>query len=209
MIIPVIDTETTSIKSENGNLLSFACVLEDTNDIKPVEELPYFYCVFKYDKLKGEPYALNMNKGLIQEISEGKSDNLIEINSFLQNFNNFLYENGLEHHTSDKSVLSKCKTKMYPGLPYGPKKPIKIKSCGKNFGTFDKGWIEEKIPFFREYFQFNHRVLDIGPLFVDFKNDDWIPNLKECMLRSGVEGEVTHNALQDCYDLIKCLRTKY
>ena len=217
MIIPVIDTETTSIKPENGELLSFACVLEDTNNIKPVEELPYFYCVFKLNKLKGEPYALNMNRELIREISEGESENLINKNDFLQLFNNFLCKNKLSHHTSDRSFLvpknmrvkGESVNVLYPSLPSGPKKPIKIKSCGKNFANFDGPWIREKIPFFNEYFQFHHRVLDPGSMFVDFKNDEWIPDLKECMVRSNVQGEVSHNALEDCYDLIKCLRTKY
>lgn len=213
----IIDTETTSIKPENGELLSFAAVLEDTDNIKPVGQLPYFYCVFKYEKIKGEPYALNMNRELIREISEGKSPHLINKNDFPQLFNNFLHENGLDHHTSDKSVLvpktifknGESRNNLYPALPYESQKPIKIKSCGKNFANFDGPWIREKIPFFNEYFQFHHRVLDPGSMFVNFKNDEWIPDLKECMVRSNVEGEVTHNALRDCYDLIECIRTKY
>lgn len=204
----VIDTETTSIKPENGDLLSFAAVLEDTNNILPVEELPSFYCVFKHKTLKGEPYALNMNKGLIEEIKENKSENLIDIDNFTILFNNFLAENGLENHNNGYSETSAKNNKWINSLGINPK-PIKLKSCGKNFGTFDKLWIEEKIPYFSEYFQFNHRILDPGSVMVDFKNDEWLPNLLECKKRAGVKGEVTHNALVDCYDVIEVLRTKY
>lgn len=188
----VIDTETTSIDPENGDLLSFAAVIEDTDNILPLNELPSFYCVFKHEKLRGEPYALNMNKELIREISEGVSPNLIEPGEFVEQFNTFLKLNGLDYFIEEET-----------------KKPVKIKSCGKNFATFDKGWIEKKIPYFTDYFAFNHRVLDPGSLFVDFKNDDWLPNLHTCMKRAGVKGEVTHNALQDCLDLLESIRTKY
>jgi oligoribonuclease (3'-5' exoribonuclease) len=213
MIIPVIDTETTAIKPENGELLSFACVLEDTNNIKPVEELPFFYCVFRHSTLKGEPYALNMNKGLIQEISEGKSKDLLNIENFTFKFNRFLRNNGLESHPEIEVQVEMASGNLnsISRMVVDPnfKNPVKVKACGKNFGTFDKGWIEQKIPDFNTFFQFNHRVMDVGPLFVDFKNDEWILNLSDCMHRAGVQGKVTHNALQDCYDLIKVLRTKY
>jgi len=208
-----IDVETSSIKPENGELLSFAAVLEDTSNIKPVEELPFFYCVFRHKSIKGEPYALNMNRELIREISEDKSSDLINMFDFNQLFNNFLHENGVEHWASDMSTSSSRDGthKLYPALPHNVKVKdrIKIKASGKNFGTFDKGWIEEKITNFNRYFQFNHRVLDPGSLMVDFKNDEWIPNLNECMKRAGVKGEVTHNALKDCYDLLEVIRTKY
>ena len=46
-------------------------------------------------------------------------------------------------------------------------------------------------------------------MFVDFKTDDWIPNLDTCKKRAGINGEVTHNALDDARDVILTLRSKY
>ena len=91
----------------------------------------------------------------------------------------------------------------------GYAKKVKLKCAGKNLQSFDIPWIEEKIPYFNRYFEFHHRQLDLGSIMVDFKDDEWIPNLKECKERANVEGEVTHNALEDCRDVIKVLRTKY
>ena len=207
-----IDIETTSIKPKNGELLSFACVLEDTNDIKSVEDLPHFYCVFKQPSFKGDVHALNMNKELINEITEGTSKHLIEISDFNQMFNNFLASNTKTYHTSNSCVIINEKirgNRFYPTLPTDVAKAVKIKVCGKNFASFDKVWIENKIPNFNKYFQFHHRMMDVGSMFVDLKNDQWIPDLKECMVRSGIEGEVSHNALQDARDVIRVLRTKY
>lgn len=193
-----IDIETTSINPENGCILSFAAVLENTSFLGPVEDLPSFYCVFKLDKMKGEPYALNMNRELIKEISEVKSENLIKLEDFNLKFNNFLLENELSHLNKDSfsSALS-------------PYKKVSLAAAGKNIASFDIPWIEKHIPNFNSYFQFKHRTLDVGSVMVDFKNDEWIPNLLECKKRAGIEGEVTHNALEDCYDVIQVLRSRY
>ena len=67
-----IDIETSALEPENGDVLSFAAVLEDTENLVPVDELPSFYFVFKHDKIKGEPFALNMNKTLIEQISKNE-----------------------------------------------------------------------------------------------------------------------------------------
>tara|TARA_R110000772_G_scaffold68118_4_gene150928 strand:+ start:19146 stop:19751 length:606 start_codon:yes stop_codon:yes gene_type:complete len=193
-----IDIETTSIKPEDGQILSFAAVLEDTSSIKPIKELPSFYCVFRYSKIKGEPYALNMNKGLIEKISEDKDLDLFNIDNFNSRFNTFLLGNGLSHLNKGNF------TSVLP-----PYKKVKLQAAGKNISSFDIPWIVNKIPGFSDYFQFNHRSLDVGSVMVDFKNDHWIPNLLECKKRAGVKGEVTHNALEDCYDVIEVLRSKY
>lgn len=179
-----IDIETTSIKPEDGQILSFAAVIEDTSFLKPIKDLPSFYCVFKLDKIKGEPYALNMNRVLIEQISAGKSKSLIDQKKFCVQFKEFLVLNGFDDTT-------------------------KLRVAGKNVASFDIPWIESHIPDFEHYFKFSHRTLDVGSVMVDFKTDEWIPNLLECKKRARVKGEVVHNALDDCYDVIEVLRSKY
>jgi hypothetical protein len=54
----------------------------------------------------------------------------------------------------------------------------------------------------------------ILPLVTDLvlqikKNDDVVPSLDSCKKRASIEGEVTHNALEDAWDVVKLLRTKY
>lgn len=190
-----IDIETTSLKPEDDQILSFAAVLEDTENIKPVKDLPSFYCMFKYDKIRGENYALSMHPKLLREIATSKKSNIYEIKSkpfslkldfddFNENFYNFLKENKLDCY--------------------------KLKVAGKNASAFDIPWIRNKVDGYKTYFDFSHRVLDVGSVMVDFKEDDWIPNSEKCKERAELKDtDVSHNALEDCYDVIKCLRTKY
>jgi hypothetical protein len=44
---------------------------------------------------------------------------------------------------------------------------------------------------------------------VDWKNDKSLPNLTTCKERAGVSGIVTHNALEDAWDVIEVLRKFY
>lgn len=206
-----VDIETSSLNPKDGVILSFAAVLEDTENIIPIKDLPSFYCVFKHSKIPGEPFALNMNRELIEIIAKGKDKNLLDPNDFNTHFNNFLAENKLDCHETGYSVVKNEEPSpvWMSTLPSTKVKPISLKGAGKNLSGFDIPWIKQHIPNFNTYFKFQHRVLDVGSVLVDFKNDEWIPNLLECKKRSNVVGEVTHNALTDCEDVIECLRTKY
>ena len=183
-----IDTETTGLDPENCQILSFGAIIEDTNNPLPFEKVPKFYKVMKLRHIQGQPYALNLNKGLIEEIKEGKSENLISPDNFTDEFMGFLEDNGLFSYEIGA-------------------KNEKIKVAGKNFSGFDKLFIE-KLP--RAHtIEFHQRVLDPAALYVDFKNDEWLPNLDTCLERAGVERTVTHNALEDAWDVILTLRNKY
>jgi hypothetical protein len=46
-------------------------------------------------------------------------------------------------------------------------------------------------------------------LYVDWKTDSDVPNLLKCKERAGINGTVTHNALEDAWDVIEVLRKKY
>ena len=179
-----IDTETTGINKRECQVLSFAAVLENTLQPEvPVEKLPYVHFIMNLEFIKGEPFALNMNKDIIQIIKEGKDERLIAPVNFEKFFTEFLEENDIDIN--------------------------RIKVAGKNFASFDKLFIDNMDYGGFHDFSFHHRSLDVGPLFVDFKNDDWIPGLDECKRRAGIDGIVTHDALEDARDVIRVLRTKY
>lgn len=184
-----IDTETTGLNPENCQILSFGAIIEDTNNILPFGKIPKFYKVFNLKFIQGEPFALNMNAGLIKEIKKGESEDLIEPIDFVDEFCSFLADNGLWDWDSSKQ--------------------LKLKIAGKNYSTFDKLFIE-KIPNFKGNIETHQRVLDPSTLFTNFKSDDWLPNLSQCKERADMDVlEVTHNALEDAWDVIKVLRTKY
>jgi hypothetical protein len=87
-------------------------------------------------------------------------------------------------------------------------KPITLNVAGKNFGTFDKLFLQE-LPWWQKLIRTRQRVLDPAILMVDWKKDTSLPNLTTCKERAGIEGVVTHNALEDAWDVIEVLRKFY
>ena len=90
----------------------------------------------------------------------------------------------------------------------GATKPITINVAGKNFGTFDKLFLEE-LPWWKKLIRTRSRIIDPSILFVDWSNDEAIPSLTKCKERANIEGIVTHNALEDAWDVIELLRKNY
>jgi len=90
----------------------------------------------------------------------------------------------------------------------GGTKPITLNVAGKNFGTFDKLFLQE-LPWWQKLIRTRQRVLDPAILMVDWNNDKSLPNLSQCKERAGVTGVVTHNALEDAWDVIEVLRKFY
>lgn len=84
----------------------------------------------------------------------------------------------------------------------------KLTPAGKNFGSFDKNFLEANgwPPMFR------HRALDPTAFYFDQDKDDILPELKLCKERAMAQGcsyfknaSVAHNALEDAFDVAKLL----
>ena len=219
-----IDIETTGLDSEFNQILSIGAVIEDTLNQLPFEELPKFHAVIKRESVYGSIFALNLNKDLIQamkDYSEAKTDELkqeIE-ESFGAKFYHedevvealyqFCYRNGLVD--LDPNFLYK-QMKVVDGIAYPILGSNMVKTylncAGKNFAGFDKKFLE-KLPRWKQVFSIRSRVLDPGILFVDWINDESIPSLDECKKRAGIDGVVTHNAVEDAMDVVMLLRKCY
>jgi DNA polymerase III epsilon subunit-like protein len=216
-----IDIETTGLNPLTCNTLSIGAIIEDTNNPVPYEELPKFHVAILHEELQGSPYAINMNRDLIETIvqyqtakdQDEKNDlvhmtgmQFLKLNEVAQSFNDFLYQNGMIEFNLNEPVRH-VNGKMLPIV--GMKtKPTTITAAGKNFGTFDKLFLEQ-IPHWNQVVKFRSRIIDPSILFVDWKNDNQLPSLNECKERANVPGIVTHNALEDAWDVIQTLRTKY
>jgi oligoribonuclease len=219
-----IDIETTGLDPEFNQILSIGAVIEDTLNPLPFEELPKFHAVIKRESVYGSIFALNLNKDLIQamkDYSEARTEELkqeIE-ESFGAKFYHeeevvealfqFCYRNGLV--PVDPDFLNKM-VKVVDGIAYPtltsnmPK--VYLNCAGKNFAGFDKKFLE-KLPRWKQVFSIRSRVLDPGILFVDWINDESIPSLDECKKRAGIDGVVTHNAVEDAMDVVMLLRKCY
>ena len=216
-----IDIETTGLDPENCQILSIGAVIEDTHLPIPFEDLPKFHAVIKRESVYGSIFALNLNKDLIQAMkdhSEARTEDekkLVE-ESFGAKFYHedevvealyqFCYRNGLVN--LDPNFLNK-QMKIVDGIPYPILGSNMVKTylncAGKNFAGFDKKFLE-KLPRWKQVFSIRSRVLDPGILFVDWINDESVPSLDECKKRAGIDGVVTHNAVEDAMDVVMLIR---
>lgn len=226
MIYISIDTETTGLNPETCQLLSFGAIVEDTEKKLPFEEIPKFHCAIlrgQRDILQGELYALNMNRDLIEKITyystaedQDEKNDLVQMTGmqFLREeevvkaFFHFLIDAGAITPEFDyMKMVEVVNGKTYPMLTT-KMKPFHLNVAGKNFHSGDQAYIE-RLPRWKQIFRIRHRHIDPSVLFVDWKNDESMPNLGVCKERAKVDGIVTHDALEDAWDVVQLLRTQY
>ena len=218
MIYVSIDIETSGLDHEKHKVLSIGAIIEDTEKKLPYEECPKFNAIILQNEITGSPRALTMNKEIIEMIGDYLEGTDFERNvmnthsdySFhkeddvVKEFYTFLWCNGFSLLDSPSTHVNGKLTPIIDGRT----KPITLNVAGKNFGTFDKLFLQE-LPWWQKLIRTRQRVLDPAILMVDWKNDKSLPNLTQCKERAGVNGIVTHNALEDAWDVIEVLRKFY
>lgn len=219
-----IDIETSGLDPENNQILSIGAIIEDTTTKLPFDKIPKFHAAIKRENLTGSLFAINMNAKLIETIvqyqtahDQDEKNDLVQMtgmqffheDEIVQEFYYWLYENGIVERDPDflnqQVVIRNGKT--YPSFTMKIK-PVHFTPAGKNFGTFDKLFLE-RLPRWKQCIKMRNRILDPAILFVDWKNDESLPSLGICKERAGLQGVVTHNALEDAWDVIEVLRKKY
>lgn len=217
MIYVSIDIETTGLDPLSNNVLSIGAIIEDTTKKLPYDECPKFNAIVLNKQLQGSPRAITMNKeiiSLIGEYLEGKEEvrEILNSNSgykfyeeeeVVKEFYKFLWSNGYSSLYPPYTLTSNSTP-----IIDGKTKPITLNVAGKNFGTFDKLFLQE-LPWWQKLIRTRQRVLDPAILCVDWNNDTSLPSLTQCKERTNVEGIVTHNALEDAWDVIQVLRNFY
>jgi hypothetical protein len=222
MIYISIDIETTGLDAEKNKVISVAAIIEDTENKLPFDECPKFNVAILQNELIGSARAITINKQLISEIADyqdadietrklidSESDYMfVREDDVAKEFYYFLDENGFNQGIDNSGGYIQVKDgKIRPVFNNGTR-PITINVAGKNFATFDKLFLEQ-LPWWKKLIKIRQRVLDPAILVVDWKNDTSLPNLKQCKERTGVEGIVTHNALEDAWDVIEVMRKFY
>ncbi len=193
-----IDLETTGLDSEKNQILEFGAVLEDTNNILPIDQLPSFHAYITHPggNITGNVFALNLNAGIIEKLKNQKEleeqYNFVPVEDLAERFLFWLSQYGFETKTNKD------------GVTYSET----INVAGKNFSSFDKLFLN-KVPNFNKLIKIRHRVIDPSVLFVDWKNDDSMPSLDDCKKRAGIDGVVAHLAIDDAKDVIAVLRKHY
>jgi len=222
MIYVSIDIETSGLDHEKHKVLSIGAIIEDTEKKLPYEECPKFNAIVLQNEITGSPRAITMNKEIISMIGEyleGDDDtrqnfqthsdySFYESDDVVKHFYYWLETNGLGYGLINSGHYGKSQDGKWLPLINSATKPITINVAGKNFGTFDKLFLQE-LPWWQKLIRTRQRVLDPAILCVDWKNDKSLPSLTQCKEKLGIEGIVTHNALDDAWDVIEILRKFY
>lgn len=194
-----IDVETTGLDPQTCQVIQIGAVIEDTRNVCAIDQLSKFSCLVEHPSYSGSSTALAMNSWILKILGETekfvdkedrinyrKVNNIIPVGMVAQSFSMWLAANGFPIESSGA---------------------IKINAAGKNFATFDKIFLQN-LPNWSSKIQIRQRVLDPAILFTNWKNDESLPNLNECIQRAKLEGVVTHNALDDAIDVIRVIRAK-
>lgn len=224
-----IDIETTGIDNETTQTLSIGLVVEDTENVLPIEDLPKLEIGIIRDRLEGEIFALNMNRDLISDILRYKMARSFEEQEAVcketgreymreedaaKRIFHFLWDNqALDGEVSFDAnhmvevVHRDGVAKTYPSIT-SKMKPFYFNAAGKNFGSFDQKFLE-RLPRWKQIFRIRNRILDPAILYVDWKGDESLPGLSKCKERAGLNSHVTHNAIDDALDVVVLLRKQY
>lgn len=213
-----IDIETSGLDPSLNQILSVGAFFEDTEKKLPWEEMPKFHVGIVRRQITGSPRAINMNAKLIEWmgrwlepkdptdgffVSQESGMEWMEEEEVAKHFYRFLIDCGLGEFNGQIGKEGKS----YPAFN-GATKPITINVAGKNFGTFDKNFLE-LLPWWKKLIRVRQRIIDPAVLFVDWKEDSALPGLDKCKDRAKIYGLVTHNALDDAWDVIELLRKNY
>ena len=227
-----IDLETAGLKPESHQILTFSGILEDTSKILPYEDIPKFNIYVLRDDITGSPFAINMNSEIIERISKYMntrelSEKMIqrqivdgvflyeyEIPFYIylwllvyqegkDEFKDLLYSEDWGNRKTSSLICKIRDIKQSNG-----DKKIGCNAAGKNFSSFDKKFIDgvDKI---YDFIYFRQRVLDPSALYIDWETDETSPDLSTCKKRAGLNEFVSHDSLDDAWDIIELFRKKY
>ena len=224
MIYLSIDVETTGLEKDRYQILSIGAILEDTTKKLSFEEIPKFHAAILHNEITGSAFALNMNSKIIEAIvqyqtakDQDEKNDLVQMTGMqfyqedqvVEGFYRWLFDNGMvDFNPLLAGQMVKIENgKSYPALT-SKMKPVTINVAGKNFASFDKHFLE-RLPRWQQVIRIRQRIIDPSVIFTDWTEDKAIPSLYECKQRAKIEGVVTHDALEDAWDVIQLLRTQY
>lgn len=222
MLYVSIDIETSGLNPDSNHVLSIGAIIEDTTKKLPFEELPKFNAIVLQHNIQGSPRAITMNKDIIElmgvylegddsvrkRLDEKSEYKFYTENEIVKEFYYFLEENGFSQGFTNSGGYVEVKDGKHRPMINNATKPITINAAGKNFSTFDKLFLEQ-LPWWQKLIRTRARVLDPSVLFCNWNEDESLPSLAKCKERAKIDGIVTHNALEDAWDVIELLRKHY
>jgi oligoribonuclease len=215
----IIDIETTGVPGKDGALeelqiIEFGAIIEDTNNPLAWDDIPKFNKIIRHEQYTGGAFAINLNARIFDILAKRETINkdgreeydklheIIELKDLAQEFFEFLIPHLGVFPDGDSFEGALEQVHKYKQAP------LTITPAGKNFDAFDRKFIE-LIPKWNNYIRLRHRTLDPTTAYVDWYNDEQPPGLGECLQRAGIIKQVTHKAVEDCWDTLEVLRKEY
>lgn len=212
----VVDIETTGVPGKDGNIedlqiIEFGAVIEDTNNPLAWDDIPKYNKIIRHDQYKGGAFAINLNARIFEILAKRETFNreqrklydeangIIELKELAKDFFDFLYPHFGKVSDDDFT--------KHLGSNY-QQAPFTITPAGKNFDAFDRNFIK-LIPKWDQYIRLRHRTIDPTTPYIDWYNDSAPPGLGECLERAGIIKQVTHKAVEDCWDTLEVIRKEY
>jgi DNA polymerase III epsilon subunit-like protein len=190
-----IDIETLGLNPKKSDIIEFGAVIDDLKS--PIQDLPRYHCYITKEYYRGEPYAMAMHSKALSHISSKTPKYSYVPGEYLdENFSAWLIQQGIEHKS------------MYCNKTGEKLDVAKITVAGKNFSGFDLRFLR-RLPNWGRTVTLRHRVIDPAVLYFDPLNMEAPPSLDDCLKMAGVNKEVSHTAIDDALDVIRCLRFKW
>jgi oligoribonuclease (3'-5' exoribonuclease) len=183
-----IDIETLGLDPDVCDVIEFGAVIEDLEDIKPIDTLPTCHCyvTMPNDVYRGNIHAMKVHaKGdMFEKISSRTPGyNYVPHDMLGEFFFNWLVAQGMTKGWPDKIIVG-----------------------GKNFMGFDMRFLR-RLPNFEDWVKFHHRAIDPAPMYMRADDKD-VPSLQTCLERAGIQKSVSHTAVEDAIDVIRLIRHK-
>jgi len=207
-----LDLETTCLYPRDPEkILQIGLVVEDTEDIKDINELPKLNIIIPPDSMNitGSPIALAMNTWIIIATELNKKRDALETTyRYLESLG--IPKDALTRalecvNNNDVLFLSREKTWQYIhdflDEHFG-KQSRGIAVAGKNVASFDLQFLPTTVTR-----RFSHRTIDVASVLIDWSQNN-VPSSQDLADRFS-EGAVTHDALDDAIQVIKWLRRDY
>jgi DNA polymerase III epsilon subunit-like protein len=222
-----IDTETTGLDPAVCELLEVGIVVFDSDKKFIQTNKNSLRIVLVRDTIQGNVFAINMNIKLIQEMmSVAKEFDLpcadeiivkeydtvttwyVDLRTKKDGPDN-CYKSAFGIHCLNVETPSCFTNKLVKFLNDAEVNTGKLNIAGKNFSSFDAKFLEKYYAFKTAILdRARHRVLDIGSMYVT-KSDSFIPDLKHCLERAGLNNEVPHTAVEDAVLVVKAAQFKF
>lgn len=184
-----LDLETTGGRPARHQILELAAVVEDTKNLRPLAELPYFRRVVRHPEYVGTAGALALNAGLLRELDRKEPNpELCEPTELLPQLREFLLAQGFKTDKND------C---------------VAVTMAGKNIASFDLGFLRE-LPGYGTLVRAEPAMLDPAAFYLNWRKDTRLPTMQTCKARAHfADDTVAHQALADALDVIELLRPFY